>query len=74
MPRKSKTLYMKYCKEQLHDAVKSVKEGVYRYRKASDVYGIPKTTIIELCCRARDESTKSGRKPLVVLNIKGVQS
>jgi transposase len=38
---------MKYSKENLENAVKSVKDGVYSYRKASQVFGVPKTTIID---------------------------
>lgn len=60
---------MKYSKERLSDAVKSVKDGVYSYRKASEVFGIPKTTIIEYATGRGDETKKSKRRPAIPIEI-----
>ena len=69
MPRKSKNLYMKYSKEHLENAVKSVKDGVYSYRKASQVFGVPKTTIIDHVSGRIELTSKPGRKPVIPLEI-----
>ena len=69
MPRKSKNLYMKYSKENSENAVKSVKDGVYSYRKASQVFGVPKTTIIDHVSGRIELTSKPGGKPVIPLEI-----
>ena len=66
MPRKSKNLYMKYSKE---NAVKSVKDGIYSRQKASQVFGVPKTTIIDHVSGRIELTSKPGRKPVIPLEI-----
>ena len=66
MPRKSKILYMKYSKE---NAVKSVKDGIYSRQKASQVFGVPKTTIIDHVSGRIELTSKPGRKPVIPLEI-----
>jgi hypothetical protein len=57
---------MKYSKE---NAVKSVKDGIYSRQKASQVFGVPKTTIIDHVSGRIELTSKPGRKPVIPLEI-----
>ena len=65
---------MKYSKENLENAVKSVKDDVYSYRKASQVFGVPKTTIIDHVSGRIELTSKPGRKPVIPLEIEVVEA
>ncbi|CAG2244263.1 unnamed protein product [Mytilus edulis] len=72
MPRKAKNLYMKYGKENLENAIKSIKDGVYSYRRASQVFGVPKTTIIDHVSGRIELNAKPGRKPVIPIEMENV--
>lgn len=61
---------MKYSKENLENAVKS--DVVYSYRKASQVFGVPTTTITDDVSGRSELTSKSGKKPVICLEIKNV--
>ena len=60
---------MKYSTENLENAVKSVKDGVYIYRIASQVFGVLKTTIIDHVTGRIELTSKPGMKPVIPLEI-----
>ncbi|CAG2188941.1 unnamed protein product [Mytilus edulis] len=63
---------MKYGKENLENAIKSIKDGVYSYRRASQVFGVPKTTIIDHVSGRIELNAKPGRKPVIPIEMENV--
>ena len=68
MPRKGKNVYAQYSKDTLAKAVDAVKNGM-SYRKASEVYNIPKTTIRDRITGRISEDATLGRKPTFPIEV-----
>ncbi|XP_041370288.1 uncharacterized protein LOC121384088 [Gigantopelta aegis] len=56
---------MRYDRKNLDDAVTAVRTRLMGYKKASKVFGVPKTTIIDHVCGRYTSGSRPGRPPVL---------
>ncbi|CAG2187086.1 unnamed protein product [Mytilus edulis] len=69
MPRKSKNIYQQYSSESLERAVNAVRHNGMSFRRASQTYSMPKTTIMDRVNGNMKPGSKPGRKPVIPIEV-----
>lgn len=61
MPKKGRNIKNQYPVENLSKAVDMVRSGLMSYRKASNMFGVPKTTIVDHVSGKVSEGASRGK-------------